>query len=722
MQFIIASTFQESLARLDGRTRDQVKRKVYDLQQNPRQPGYRLHRLDRAIDRGFHSARVNTSVRMILHIEGDSVCLCHVDQHDAAYRWAENRRLEEHPRTGAIYFAVVEEREEVVIRRVEREVEPALLAQHDDDYLLGLGVPAEWLPVVKSAGEQTFLDTLANLPREASERLLRLATGEMVPLPRTTSRGSGFEHPDTKRRFAVIESDDDLKRALDAPAETWVVFLHPSQREAVHIRTAGPFRVTGAAGTGKSVVALHRVRHLLETHQDDRILLTSYSRTLTRRLDRNLDLLVRRDSADRRRVDVKTLHQIAVAVYRKAHGANPVIIDARDLDRILQDAIERFQVDRGREFMRAEWEHVVDAQHLVDEEAYLTATRSGRGSRLLPAQRRKLWQVFDFTWRQLEARGAVSFATLCHLAASDLERRGRGMYEHVVVDECQDFGMPELRLVRALAPEGDDDLYFCGDDAQQIFRMPFPWRSVGIDVIGRSMRMTVNYRTTEQIRNVAESLLPDPGSDHAADADTGDAVSLLRGPQPRFEMAASVAEEVAILRGWIRDVVRLGILPEEIAIFSRRKALLDQRAAPAVRQAGLLSSILAQEDDHSCPGVALASMHRAKGLEFRAVAVIGVERGLVPEPCAVNSATDPQERTLLLDQERQLLYVAMTRAREELLVTGVGESCEFLPGYVVGLSSQDDSDDESEMPLAIEHVRNGFRSFAKGYHPDRHEN
>jgi superfamily I DNA/RNA helicase len=309
---------------------------------------------------------------------------------------------------------------------------------------------------------------------------------------------------------------------------------------------------------------------------------------------------------------------------------------------------------------------------------YREVSRAGRGTALGAKQRRELWQVFEFALEKLEERNHLTFDTLCHRVAAELQRRGEQPFRHVVVDECQDFGIPELALIRALAPEGPDDLYFCGDMAQQIYKIPFSWASVGLAIRGRSTRLKVNYRTTEQIRRFADGLLPSEIRSRDDDDESRDAISLMRGPDPRVTPCPGVDAEVDTVAAWLRDVRDAGIDPDEIAIFARSKKVLRQRGESAARKAGLDSVLLAEEADGRPGCVSLGTMHRAKGLEYRAVAVVGVDDGLVPLKAALRDAIDDVDREAVREQERQLLYVAMTRAREELLVTSGGEVSEFL--------------------------------------------
>lgn len=294
MEFRIADTFTDSLSKLTGDEQKAVKTTAFDLQLNPANPGMKFHRLDTAKDRNFWSLRVNADLRMIVHKTDSSLLLCYVDHHDKAYAWAERRRLEIHPKTGAAQLVEIRERvEEVVIRKYVEEDNPspvrsALFACYSAEVLLGFGVPQEWLPDVLTANEDSLLELVDHLPAEAAEALLNLAIGVKPQTPQAIVVGiDPFDHPDAQRRFRVMKDVEELQQALEYPWEKWTIFLHPAQRQLVERDYSGPARVSGSAGTGKTIVALHRAVFLARSHSDSRVLLTTFSETLANALEQS---------------------------------------------------------------------------------------------------------------------------------------------------------------------------------------------------------------------------------------------------------------------------------------------------------------------------------------------------------------------------------------------------------------------------------------------------
>lgn len=296
MNFLIADTFTDSLARLTAHEQKAAQTTAFDLQIDPSSPSFSFHKLDRVKDRNFWSLRVNADLRIIVHRTSASVLLAYVGHHDDAYRWAERRKLERHPTTGAMQLVEVRERvQEIALHPAPAAPHAAtppsaVFARLSDDQLLSVGVPADWLGDVRAASEDTFLELAPHLPAEASESLLQFAaTGVLArPAPATANP---YAHPDALRRFRVIEDVRELAQALDSPWEKWMVYFHPSQREIVERDFTGPARVAGSAGTGKTVVALHRAVRLAKASPDARVLLGTFSDPLAAALASKVRLL-----------------------------------------------------------------------------------------------------------------------------------------------------------------------------------------------------------------------------------------------------------------------------------------------------------------------------------------------------------------------------------------------------------------------------------------------
>jgi superfamily I DNA/RNA helicase len=683
MDFRIASTFTDSLARLNGAEQKAVKTTAFDLQLDPSAPGLRFHRLDRGRDPNFWSVRVNDDIRLIVHRVPTSLMLCFAGHHDAAYAWAERRKIERHPVTGAAQLVELPERVEAAAfpapASAPAPAKPRLFAGIADDALLGYGVPPEWLDPVRRADEDALFDIVDKLPQEAAEALLDLATGTPPERPSPAPPPADpFAHPDAQRRFRVLTNIEELERALDYPWEKWAVFLHPAQRRLVERSYGGPARVSGSAGTGKTIVALHRAVALARRDPGARVLLTTFSKPLANALKTRLKYLIEGEAGLAERIAVHPVTGIGYELYAAACGqpnlASPALID----DLLRKSAAEVEGHRFAPRFLAGEWRDVVDAWQVKRWEDYRDVARLGRKTRIGGKQRQILWAIFERVRAGLAERRVVTWADLFGRVTEHIVKGGKPPFDFAVVDEAQDVGVAELRFLAALAGGRPDGLFFAGDLGQRIFQQPFSWRSLGVDVRGRSHTLRINYRTSHQIRAQADRLLPSSIADvDGNEEDRRGAISVFNGPAPSIEILADEAEEAETVGRWIADRCADGVQPHEIAIFVRVPAQL-RRARMAAKLAGVLAVELSEEVE-TVPGrISLGTMHLAKGLEFRAVAVIACDDEVIPLQERIEAVADDADLEDVYNTERHLLYVACTRARDYLLVTGVEPASEFL--------------------------------------------
>lgn len=684
----IADTFTDSLARLTGDEQKAAKTTAFDLQLNPANPGFHFHKLDRAKDPNFWSVRVGSDLRLIVHRTDSSLLLCYVDHHDKAYQWAERRKLETHPKTGAAQFVEIRQTIREVTVPVYTQIElpspppapkRALFAHLTDDQLLAYGVPPEWLADVRTATEETLLGLADHLPAEASEALLELATGGKPRVPQPVGpEVSPFDHPDAQRRFRVMGNIEELKQALEFPWDKWTVFLHPEQRQWVERDYAGPARVSGSAGTGKTIVALHRAVYLARKHPDCRVLLTTFSETLARALHSKLKRLISSEPRLGERIDVASLDSVGLRLAKPLLGS----IHLADREHIRSLLISAAQAVGGHKFtihfLWSEWEHIVDAWQVSSWEAYRDVARLGRKTRLQEPQRALLWSIFDRVHTELARETLTTTAGLFTALAGAMQDVKHPPYDFAVVDEAQDITIAQLRFLAALGCQRANALFFAGDIGQRIFQQPFSWKSLGVDIRGRSRTLRVNYRTSHQIRMQADRLLGPEVTDNDGNTDDrSDTVSVFNGPPPVIRVLKTEEEEASAIAAWITDQTQAGVLPHEFGVFVRTQ---DQfpRAQAAIDRAGLTPKTLDDHVETASGKVSIGTMHLAKGLEFRAVVVLACDDEIVPLQSRIESVGDEADLKDIYDTERHLLYVACTRARDHLLVTGVTPSSEFL--------------------------------------------
>lgn len=679
MEFRIADTFTDALAKLAAPEQKIAKTTAFDLQTDPSAPGLKFHRIERSRDPHFWSVRASGDLRLIVHKTEASFLLAYVGHHDAAYAWAERRRIEAHPRTGAIQ--IVETRERVVETPI-----PAAPAAPDlpfraltQDDLLSVGVPPDWIADVLAATEDGFLSLAEHLPAEAAEALLDYATTGQLRRPEPVVPADPFAHPDALRRFRVVENQEELALALEAPWEKWAVFLHPAQRGVVERSYAGPARTSGSAGTGKTVVALHRAARLAKQSPDAPVLLTTFSEPLAAALKAKLAVLVGTDTPAFRRVTVAPYARVADELYQLAFGRRAVVASEKQV----ADALAKAAASVGAKgftprFLASEWRHVVDAWQIADVEAYARVPRLGRKNRMSAGQRERLWPVFAAVRASLAKRGLATWSDIFARATAHYATTPVKPFTHIVVDEAQDLGVPELRFLAAIAPSGPDALFFAGDLGQRIFQQPFSWKELGVDVRGRSTTLTVNYRTTHQIRKMADRLLPGTVRDVDGNADErGRTVSVFNGPKPEVRQLADETAEIAAVADWIKQNAASGVRPGEIGLFVRTRDQLP-RARAAVEAACLAWIELSEQVQQSAGSVLVGTMHLAKGLEVKAAAVMACDDGVLPLQSRLESVADETELDEVYETERHLFYVACTRARDTLLISGVRPGSEFI--------------------------------------------
>ena len=685
MDFRIADTFTDSLARLAADEQKAVKTTAFDLQLNPANPGMSFHRLNKAKDKNFWSVRVSDDIRLIVHRSKASLLLCYVGHHDKAYDWAERRRLETHPKTGAAQLVEIRETvQEILIPTYVEAPKPIpakapLFAGISDEDLLKYGVPPEWLPDVRQADEDSLLSLADRLPGEAAEALLELATGGKPLLPQPVAPVTNpLDHPDAQRRFRVMNNVEELQRALESPWDRWSVFLHPEQRQLVERHYTGPARVSGSAGTGKTVVALHRAVFLARANQNARVLLTTFSHMLANALRTQLRRLIGSEPRLAERLEVHSINAAGEHLYKFRFGqinlAPPEVVQE-----LLRAASEREENHKFSErFLLTEWEQVVDAWQLDTWEAYRDVVRLGRKTRLSEPRRAILWSMFERVRAGLASRNMITRSEMFTKLATAFAESRNPPFDFIVVDEAQDIGVAHLRFFAGLGRHRPDSLFFAGDLGQRIFQQPFSWLALGVDIRGRSKTLRVNYRTSHQIRMQADRLLGPEVSD--ADGNREErrhTVSVFNGPVPEIQVLSSQEEEIEHVGRWLSGREKDGVAPHEFGVFVRSAAELA-RARSAVQLSGLPFRVLDENVETTSGHVSISTMHLAKGLEFRAVVVMACDDEIIPLQERIETVGDDADLKEVYDTERHLLYVACTRARDHLLVTSVAPASEFL--------------------------------------------
>ncbi len=482
-------------------------------------------------------------------------------------------------------------------------------------------------------------------------------------------------------RRLLPADEDELQEMLAKPLAQWRTYLHPSQRDAAFREFSGPARVTGGPGTGKTIVAIHRAAHLAESVVSQRgkpILLTTFTRNLAQLIERDLRELAGGDVLDA--VEVLNVDRLAYRVVQDAEGVRPAIVN--DIVAWWRDVVDEQGLDFTAEFLNNEWEQVVLAQGCSSRDEYLTASRAGRGISLGRRQRVDVWRAVEALNRKLVDADKRTYLQLADVAAGYLAQRKIKPYQHVIVDEAQDLHESQWRLLRAAVDEHPDDMFIVGDSHQRIYDRRSSLRKVGINIVGRSKKLKINYRTTHEILGWSLSVLGETDFDDLDDGpETNDFAgyhSFLHGARPMSVEAGSAKEQLDALVDQVRAWIDGGVEEDEIAVTARASSSFDA-VERALRDGGMASCRLGQELPTGI-GVRVGTMHRMKGLEFRCVAIIDCDDDNMPAHWYVTSAAaDPVQHEVDVVRERCLLYVACTRAREALWLGWSGKRSRFVP-------------------------------------------
>lgn len=673
MIIMVCKSLFKSLESLNASDTKRVTDFIPKFYANPANPGISLERVTRAKDKNLWSARITQALRAVIYKDGDTWALMYAGQHDDAYNWAENRRVELNARTGALQ--IVEFTETIEQQLGDRLAEqPGLLDDHSDEYLLSLGLPPSWLPVTrKLVTESDLFLILDKLPEEVAERLLSLAEGVLVtpPLP-INSDAPQQDNEDTRRRFITITSSDELNRMLDAPFATWIGFLHPSQRKLATGNFKGPVKVTGSAGTGKTVVAMHRARHL--ARQGKRVLVTSFVGTLCDNIRRSLKLLCSEDELEN--ITTTTVASQAGRVLKQGKLEFRVASDEEIQQLLRQQVTQDCPLDLSALWL--EWKFVIQPHGIATWEEYRKVSRAGRGQSLSLKGRKQVWTIFDAVFKQLRLQNQIDWAGY-YRQACELLTSGQvsSAFDAVIVDEVQDLKPQELKFLAALAGTQPNSLMMVGDGGQRIYQGRFSLKSLGINVQGRSHILKINYRTTEQIRRFADRLIDAESDDLDGSTEKrSDTISLFKGPEPSLHPFSEEQEQAEFVTAEIQALLDRGFLPGDIGIFGRIKRLLN--SVEGQLEIANIPYLRLDEQADQLNAVHTGTMHRAKGLEFKAVFVIHAAEGFIPLPQSLEGALDQQSSEEAIAQEKHLLYVSVTRARDLIYLCWVGQPSRFL--------------------------------------------
>lgn len=693
MSIAISLAFMQAFYQLPDSIQKRTIEFLEKFEANPQAPGFNYESIVAAVDKKMRSVRINDTYRAIVKRDEETgtYILLWVDHHDEAYDWAATKRCEINAVTGKIQVYSVETTNAPDVSEKAESVR-GIFASCSDDELLKLGVPPRQIGLVKGLQDyKRFCNCKYLLPDDVVENLEWIAND--IPVAEVISMISDGNDPAGNKSeenmagssFVIIDGQEELRAVINGSLEKWRVFLHPSQRDVVEKDYSGPARVLGEAGTGKTVVAMHRAKRLAGMlDKGQKILFTTFTTNLADDIKANLRKIC--SDTEYNHIEVTSI-DAWVSRFLEKRKYNSRLVYGNDLDNYWLKAIQNADTAGfEKDFYKEEWATVIAPNEAFTCDDYVRASRIGRGTRLDRTKKMQVWNVFEEfinltkTVNILDIDSAMS---VCRdLIAQDPVC---DEYPCVIVDEGQDFSTNAYSLLRSIAgAEHKNDIFIVGDAHQRIYRRKAVLSKCGINIKGRSSHLRINYRTTEEIRKYAYAILTGMSFDDldgGAD-DSRESRSFTHGPEPVVRNFATATEEASFIIDEVKRLLANGVLAKDICVVARTKKLLDNYAtafsSASIRSYEIKSS---KVDDRSLDGIRLATMHRVKGLEFQYVFVVSVNQGIVPLEAAIDH-TDPVSESETMKAEKCLIYVALTRTQKCAYVTSFGKVSSILPKMV----------------------------------------
>ena len=694
MRLFLGDTCWEKLFLLPKKVQKKVVEFQDKFKKNPHGHAINLEPIAGFKDGNMRTARIGDDYRAIIGLlPNDDYCLLYVDHHDEAMQWARNKRFERNKMTGTIQVVPILTAAEPACADTPAESSQILpFAAYSDEQLLKIGVPENLLALVRGIRDLEDLDKNEdNLPADVFEHLFDLLDEKNIDqiiaeIEEGRNASDDAQNANNKSHFIEITGENELEKYLDGDFEKWQIFLHPTQRVLVESDYKGSVKVTGGGGTGKTVAALHRLKRLSEGAPRKSVLYTTYTKALIRNVRQKIrNLHVNEDACVIDNID-GLLSEVASKYGIKPKGWN--VLDYIKVDygktknqEIWEDIVDNNLTAFDADFLYQEYLDVIAYNNITDLKAYLRQPRRGRSKALSVKQRMEIWKLVEMYVAEKKEQHYFDRSELFNITANYLNDNGIHPFAHIIADEIQDFSNPELRFLRALTPEGPNDLFMVGDPYQRIYNnRQINFSSVGINVRGkRSRRLKVNYRTTEEIKRQAVSVVKGCAYDNFdGEAEKLDGyVSLMHGPQPEYYVYPSPQEEQNAVLKFIKECHEGGISYKDIAIANpRRDGLRDFQSSLHI--SGIPYKNLENSDNGDVDGIVLSTMHNMKGLEFKVVIITGINHNSFPSKPYNWNGMDKREQTNHMMNQRSLMYVAITRAMQKVLITGVGEKSELL--------------------------------------------
>jgi hypothetical protein len=691
MAFHVSDNVIDFMMEVDLRVGKQIQKALKLIKSDPTNPSLRRHKLSQTPSRDLVSYSPNKDIRIIcLEPNSTDFYLVHANHHDLAYRWAETRKVSLDTITGGVQvISLVEKSLEFTKdgdestagtekpRSWADELPPRnkdvayLFDSYGNAELASLGITARFTELVRRIRSEDDLAALMTvIPSSLVDILVDMIPGgaDLPAEEREAAKAAMIEEVREEVQFSSFTDDDslqhwieDLEQALGMPFARWKTYLHPAQRKAVTRNSKGALRIAGGAGTGKTVVGLHRIKYLID-QGFEKVTMITYNRTLADSLGQLVTSLY--GTKYPKQIEVLSLHDFLSQVVKK-QGSSVRATEVKDKEFLLP-AISRFPLEKLADawtddlvhFVYREIVDIIAPQRIRTEAEYIKAPRPGRARPLNLPKKKELWRIYEMCWRTAVESGALPYELLSHYA---LEKGVPKLHDHaLIVDEVQDLGPADLAVLAESAPDANQ-LTLLEDRKQRIYGRGYSLKKLGINVVGkRSVMLYVNYRTTDEIAAAAGKNLPD---------DERNAIGLakaVRKGEPPLTKAFKNKKE---LFAWLIAELKVSGKDLKIGIIAQYRKDLEQMEIMLQNEGISYQPMFRTRDFSSDAGVTLSTMHSAKGLEFEHVYFVDVGKGLAGRD---SEFLDEFEKADKEKRERHLRYVAFSRARDRLVILQVG--------------------------------------------------
>ncbi|MDD4777508.1 MAG: 3'-5' exonuclease [Fermentimonas sp.] len=692
MKLFIYERFWDAFLKLNKTTQTKVTGFISKFRTDSKSAAINLESISTFKDQSLRTARVDDKYRAIIkEVKASNVyLLVWIDNHDDAMEWAKNKVIDWNEQTKAYQVFTIDESVEIIAeKQVDSAVSPLFMGKYGYKDLLEIGVPQALVPSVLYINNFSALEDMMDyLPNDAFENLFYLLDGANIEsLKSEIKNGLETESDDelnsknNARSFFELTDDVLFNEALQGPLQKWKYYLHPSQSSLVNRDFNGAVKLSGGAGTGKTVVALHRLKYLAENKTNGKPILFT---TFTKELSKNLESLAAELKVKSGTYRIENIDALAFELaneYRLIESNDRIIgLSNVKSDRDLwSNFLDEQLVAYDEEFLKSEFDDVILTQNVQTLQDYLKASRVGRGRAISRRQRIELWEVFEAFNVERKNQNLLYKEEIYNLVSSYLNEQNISVFSHVIVDELQDFSNVELNFIRSLVKEGVNDLFMVGDPLQNIFNKKIVFSRSGINIRGqRSKRLRINYRTTEEIKKLAISIIQDEEFDDfdGGKEDKTGYLSLFHGVKPEYKVFDDKQKELDFVFEEITNLIEKGVYYNEIVIAARTRDSvkdftnkLHQEGMPYITR-----DLLNPNNE----GVRLTTFHGIKGLEFKHVFLTDVNKRTLPFlPYNFNSLTEVEKQEIL-KKEKSLFYVASSRAIQRLVISGIGEKSELV--------------------------------------------